>query len=48
MSRSSLRYRIDGRLEDAVLDALGELGDLPAVRWDGKIWTIHVSRVVPG
>lgn len=48
MARTSLRYHIDGRLEDAVLDALAELGELPTVRWQGKIWTIHVSRVVPG
>ena len=48
MSRAPIVYRIDGGLEDEVLDALAGLGDPPAVRWGGKTWILHVSRVVPG
>jgi hypothetical protein len=43
-----LQYRVDGALEDEVVDALEGLGEPPIVRWSGKSWILRVSRVVPG
>ena len=48
ITKQPLIYRIDGALETEVLAALARIGELPTVQWNGRAWTVHVSRVVPG
>lgn len=47
-AKQPLIYRIDGALETEILAALARIGELPTVQWNGRAWTVHVSRVVPG